>query len=94
MIPLNPQEHPQLRDPENVEKYRRIHCTNYNDCLKFAENQKWDGFHCNDCTAYQCIDLPRYKEDLAGICKLWRTFHRLYPDLFKMSDSEFLKSEE
>jgi hypothetical protein len=55
VISLRPQPCKQTERPS-----RRLFCKYYGVCLDHAASQRWSGFHCGDCTAYE---VPRMDRD-------------------------------
>lgn len=53
----------EVRDPDVIHKVRRINCESYFKCLSHAEQNDWDGFHCNGCEDFSPRDQ---REDYAG----------------------------
>lgn len=37
---------------EIADNFRRLDCRSYNDCMRYAAKQKWNGFSCNECSEH------------------------------------------
>lgn len=68
----NPCECGELKDVEAVEQHRRVLCTHQNACVRFADAQKWRGFHCGNCAAYLPMTKDQMRADLDGLAGLLR----------------------
>lgn len=71
----NPEPHPEVRDPEQAPLARRLHCRTYNHCLKIADAEKWDSFHCNACRAFTPLGA---EQGLADAGRLAETVSEAY----------------
>jgi hypothetical protein len=57
--------------PENTEEFKRLDCRHYSACLDIAANSNWPQFHCNDCRAYEAVEMDEgAKRFLARIARL------------------------
>jgi len=63
----SPAEHPVINNPENSDRIRHLHCLNYDMCLNIAVNEKWNGFTCKQCEAFEPLAGDDEKRDVDAI---------------------------
>lgn len=49
------------------ERYRKLYCRLQNNCVKFAADQKWNGFSCLSCQAFQEMSQDEKMSDVHGL---------------------------
>jgi hypothetical protein len=49
----NPQRLSLKLDPDTVDRYKRIDCLAYGECLNEIARTNWSQWHCNDCEEYE-----------------------------------------
>jgi hypothetical protein len=52
---------------EEAHAIKNLDCAFYNECLDTAVDGKWKGFGCNECTAYQALDMEQKMQDMYGL---------------------------
>ena len=56
-------------DIDDIDKYKKLDCQHYDDCLTIAGNRNYIQFTCNNCTAYSSVYQGK---DLAGLIEMAR----------------------
>lgn len=59
-----------ILDPNEADKFRRLGCRSYNFCLDVAASQKWEGFSCCSCSAYEPMDSEEIRRDMEGMAAM------------------------
>lgn len=49
---------------------RRFDCRRYRNCLDFADDQRWAGFHCACCPVREPRLAVEMRDDLVGLAEL------------------------
>ena len=61
---------PAIHDPDLAAEVRRLDCRRYSECLSRAHAEKWDGFACGECSAYEPLTRDEARTDMEGMAKL------------------------
>lgn len=62
----------QDHDEEHVASRRRLHCKRYDNCLSYAAEQAWPGFHCAACSVEEPDGREEWLRDLDGLARFLR----------------------
>lgn len=76
-LPSGARPHPRAElEYEEVEDARKLHCPSYTECLEFAANVRWRGFHCRRCPRFKSHEamspIAEGQGTLAAIIRLRR----------------------
>lgn len=64
-----PSEWPLILDANEASTIRKLHCRQYNACLRVAWRSRWTGFSCQKCSAYAPISRYEARRDLEGLAR-------------------------